>query len=292
MDVGAPTTPASNGGSGASAGAIISSQPGSKVGLPSTGEKGKLAMSPSGGDKPGLGDNGGGKGIVHGSGPGSGLNGENSGAGKNGSGPGSDPNAHGGISPNAGAGGAGSAPAGNPAAVGVSIEGGTTSVTLPSFGSDAGSGDPSTPGRSSTAKHSSTLGVTIVATATSGGAFEPYKSLLHGEKYTTYFDTSMGTLAMEFADGSTSASGAIGAPVAIHTDLPDRLPHVRIVITGILDSSGNLRSLRVLEAGPADATAKVMTALHSWKFQPAVRGDRPVGVTAILGFNINTDDRF
>jgi hypothetical protein len=293
MDVGAPTAPASNGGSGgSSAGAIISSQPGSKVGLPPTGEKGKLAMSPSGGDKPGLGENGGGKGVVHGSGPGSGLNGENSGAGKNGTGPGSDPNARGGISPNAGSGGAGSAPAGNPAAVGVSVEGGTTSVTLPSFGSDGGNADPSTPGRSSTNKQRSALGVTIVATATSGGAFEPYKSLLRGEKYTTYFDTSMGSLAMEFSDGGTSARGAIGAPVAIRTDLPDGLPHVRIVVTGILDASGNLRNLRVLEAGSADATAKVTTAMHSWKFQPAMRGDQPVGVTAILGFNINTDDRF
>jgi hypothetical protein len=292
MDVGAPTAPASNGGSGASAGAIISSDPGSKVGLPPTGEKGKLAMSPGGGDKPGLGDNGGGKGVVHGNGPGSGLNGENSGAGKNSAGPGSDPNAHGGISPNAGSGGAGSTTAGNPAAVGVSIEGGTTSVTLPSFGSDAGSGDPSTPGRSATNKRSPTLGVTIVATATSGGAFEPYKSLLRGEKYTTYFDTSLGQLAMEFADGGTSARGAIGAPVAIRTDLPDGLPHVRIVITGILDASGNLKNMRVLEPGPADATAKVLAAMHSWKFQPAARGDQPVGVTVILGFNINTDDRF
>jgi hypothetical protein len=291
-DVGAPTAPASNGGSGANAGAIISSQPGSKVGLPPTDEKGKLAMSPTGGDKPGLGDNGGGKGIVHGAGPGSGMNGENSGAAKSGTGPGSDPNSHGGISPSAGSGGAGSASSGNPAAMGVSVEGGTTSVTLPSFGSDAGSGDPAAPGRSSPPKHSSALGVTIVATATSGGAFEPYKTLLHGEKYTTYFDTSMGGLAMEFSDGGTSARGAIGAPVAIRNELPEGLPHVRIVITGILDASGNLRNLRVLEPGPADATAKLMAAMRSWKFQPAMRGDQPVGVTAILGFNIDTNDRF
>ena len=67
---------------------------------------------------------------------------------------------------------------------------------------------------------------------------------------------------------------------------------MRIVVSGILDASGNQRNLHVLEAGPADVTAKVTAAMRSWKFQPAMRGDQPVGVTAILGFNINTDDRF
>jgi len=48
----------------------------------------------------------------------------------------------------------------------------------------------------------------------------------------------------------------------------------------------------VLEAGPAGMTAEVIAALHSWKFQPAMRGNQPVAVTAILGFGISTDDRF
>jgi TonB family protein len=48
------------------------------------------------------------------------------------------------------------------------------------------------------------------------------------------------------------------------------------VVTCILDASGNLKGIRVLEAGPADMTAKVLAALRSWKFQPAMRGDQPV----------------
>jgi outer membrane biosynthesis protein TonB len=48
----------------------------------------------------------------------------------------------------------------------------------------------------------------------------------------------------------------------------------------------------VLESGPAAMTAKVLSALRSWKFQPAMRNDQPVDVTAILGFGVNTDDRF
>ena len=43
--------PKAEGGSSAGAGIVVSSQPGSKVGIPGTGGKGSLAMSPSGGDK-------------------------------------------------------------------------------------------------------------------------------------------------------------------------------------------------------------------------------------------------
>jgi TonB family protein len=295
MDVGVPTAPAATGGSGSSAGAVISSQPGSKVGLPTSGGKGELAMSPSGGDKPGLGSTGGGAGIAHGNGPGSGMNGENSGAGKSGSGHGSDPNARGGISPSAGSGGAGNGSSGNPAVAGIAVEGGTTSVTLPSFGSDPANGDPSAAGRSPAGKQRQALGVTIVATASSGGAFEPYKSLLRGETYTTYLDTSMGTVIMQFgAEGTAAraASGAFAGPEQIRTDLPPGLPHVRMMVSCTVDAAGNLRNLRVLEPGPAEMTAKVMAALRSWKFQPATRGDQPVEVRAILGFNIDTNDRF
>jgi len=39
-------------------------------------------------------------------------------------------------------------------------------------------------------------------------------------------------------------------------------------------------------------TAKILAALPTWKFQPAMRNNQPVEVTAILGFSINTDDRF
>jgi outer membrane biosynthesis protein TonB len=39
-------------------------------------------------------------------------------------------------------------------------------------------------------------------------------------------------------------------------------------------------------------TAKILAALRSWKFQPAMRGTQPVAVTAILGFGIDTNDRF
>ena len=134
-----------------------------------------------------------------------------------------------------------------------------------------------------------------MATATSGGAFEPYKNLLRGEKYTTYFDTSLGTVVMEFSDEAASAhsfGGTLTAPSPLRADLAQGLPHARIVLACTLDASGNLRNVRVLEPGPAEMTAKIVAALRSWKFQPAMRGNQPVAVTAILGFGIDTNDRF
>lgn len=292
LDVGAGPAPANNGGSGANAGAVITTQPGSKLGLP-RGGTGALAMSPSGGDKPGLGGAGGGTSIGRGNGPGSGLNGAGTGAGKSDSGHGSDPATHGGISPSPGSGGAGNAPSGTPAVRGVDISGGTGQVNLPAFGSDPAGSDPQAPGHSSV-KQRQALDVDIVATASSGGAFEPYKNLLHGEKHTIYPETSssLATAVMEYAEVTESGRGAFSPPQSIRTNLPEGLPRARMVVTCTLDTSGNLKNVRVLEAGPADMTAKILAALHSWKFQPAMRGNQPVEVIAILGFGIDTNDRF
>ena len=293
VDAGANIAPTNTGGSGGNAGAVISSQPGPKLGLPASGGTGSLAMSPTGGDKPGLGGAGGGTSIGRGKDSGSGMTGAGPGAGRSGSDRGSDPVSHSGISPTAGPGGAGNSPSGDPPVRGVDISGGSTVVNLPSFGSDPSGSEAAAPGHSNTGKQRQALGVTIVATATSGGAFEPYKNLLHGQTYTTYFDTSLGSVVMQFSDAQPSnQAGGLTAPQSIRTDLPDGLPRARMVLSCTLDASGNLKNIRVREPGPADMTAKILAALRSWKFQPALRGDQPAEVTAILGFGIDTNDRF
>jgi hypothetical protein len=284
--------PKSAGGNGDNSGIVISSQPGSRVGAPGSGGKGSLAMSPGGGDQPGLGGSGGGTGIGRGEGPGSGLNGEGPGAGKTGAAQGADPNARGGISPTPGPGGAGDATTGAPAVPGVDVRGGstTTVVTLPSFGSESGS-DPNLPGRT-TVKKQEGPAITIVATSRSGGAFDFYGKL-PGDNYSVYVDTSIGTVVMQFAEVNPvpHGQGTIVGPQGLRTDLPAGLPHARVVIKCRLDASGNLRNLQVLEPGPAAMTAKIMAALPTWKFRPAMRGVQPVEVNAILGFNIDTNDR-
>jgi TonB family protein len=175
----------------------------------------------------------------------------------------------------------------------VDVRGGTTNVVnLPSFGSE-GSNDPNLPGRSSVKQHQGPA-ITIVATSRSGGAFDFYGKL-PGDNYTVYVDTAIGTAVMQFAEvdaASHSHSGALVGPQGLRTDLPADLPHARVVIKCRLNTSGNLTNLQVLEPGPAAMTAKIMAALPTWKFRPAIRGQQPVEVNAILGFNIDTNDRY
>lgn len=291
LDPGSASTPPTTGGSGKESGTVMSSQPGTKIGLPANATTGSLAMSPAGGKKPGLGGSGDGKGILHGNGSGSGMNGTGTGGGNNGNGHGSDPNAHGGISPTNGTGGAGNAPSGNPPVSGVSISGGSTNVVnLPSFGSDPAASDPSTPAHSSTRQKKRTLEADVIG----GSPFEAYKKYLGGEPHATYIDTIIGTVSMLYSDpsGTQGFRVALAAPSAIESDLPDGLPKARLVIACTLDADGNIKNPRVLEAGPAQMTAKVLAALRTWKFQPAMRNNQPVEVTAILGFGIDTNDHF
>jgi len=291
LDLGSSVAPPSNaGGNAAGNGVVVSNQPGTKVGVPNSTGAGAIAISPSGTAKSGLGGSGGGSGIGKGNGPGSGLQGEGSGAGKEGTGRGSDPNARGGISPHPGPGGAGSGTSGTPAMPGISVEGGTTTVTLPSFGSPGGDAPSTGPGRSSADAHKR-RGITIEATPRSGGVFAYYDVLKGDRNYSIYIETSLGTAVMQYADAASAAhpsSEKLTEPEAMRKDLPDGLRPTRVVIACILDRSGDLKDLKVLEPGAAATTSKILVALHSWKFRPAFRGDEPVEVNAILGFGVDT----
>ncbi|HLJ45867.1 MAG TPA: hypothetical protein VKU01_07665, partial [Bryobacteraceae bacterium] len=131
-DVGAVSAPPSTtGGNAAGSGIVVSNQPGSKVGLPGGAGTGSLALSPPGGDKPGVGSGQGGNGIGQGSGTGSGLSHDGPGASVSGKGPGSDTVARAGISPFPGTGGAGNGTVGKPPIPGVSVHGGSDVITLP-----------------------------------------------------------------------------------------------------------------------------------------------------------------
>ncbi len=294
LDAGLAAAPPRSNGGGSTSGVVVSSQPGSKVGLPGSGGSGALAMSPSGGDKAGLGGSGGGGGIGRGDGPGSGFSGPGTGAGKEGTGPGSDPMARGGISPYPGSGGAGTGTSGTPALPGVSVKGGSSNVvTLPSFGS--GGKAAGGPGRSNTSPENRGPDITVVATSRSGGAFDFYGKLKGDKVYTIYIETALGTAVMQFADPASAAHGYaedLTAPQAMRSDLPTGLPKARLVISCVLDRSGLLRRPHVLEPANAVMTSKVLTALNTWKFRPVLRGNEPIEVNAILGFNIDTNDQY
>jgi hypothetical protein len=246
-------------------------------------------MDPTGTAKSGLGGGGGGAGIGKGNGPGSGLRGEGSGAGREGAGRGSDPNARGGISPYPGAGGSGTGANGTPAVPGVSVEGGTTTVNLPSFGAPDGNA-PGGASRSNTTGHKGS-GITIEATPRSGGVFAYYDVLKGDRNYSIYIETSLGTAVMQYADAASAAhpsSVAMTAPEPIRKDLPPDLIPTHVVIACIVTRSGDVKDLKVLEAGAPGSTSKILAALSNWKFRPAFRGEEPVEVNAILGFGIDT----
>lgn len=287
LDLGsAVAPPSSNGGSMAGSGVVVSTQPGNKVGVPS-GASGAVAMSPTGTGKTGLGGSGGGNGIGKGPGPGSGLQGEGTGAGKEGAGPGADPNTRSGISPYSGPGGAGQGTSGAPAVPGVSVQGGST-ITLPSFGT-TGSAPTGGPGHSSVDGHKRS-GITVIATSRSGGVFN-YYGLLKGDNYSIYIETTLGTAVMQYSDPASAARPsreALSEPEPLRKDLPLGLRPTRVVIACVLDRSGELKDLKLLEPGAAETTSKILTALPNWKFRPVFRGTEPVEVTAIIGFGIDT----
>jgi len=288
----APPSPA--GGTGGGKGVIVSSQPGSALGVPGNATPGSIAMSPSGGNKPGLGGSGGGAGLGHGNGPGSGMTGEGTGAAKTGTGKGSDPNSRDGISPYPGPGGAGNGTNGQPPAPGVSISGGNTAAIVnlpPSFG--PGESDPSVPARSGMGgKRRGNLDVTVEGTPRAGGAFNFYGNMLHGDKvYTRYISTDVGPVVMQFADATSVTkrySQELTSPEVLVANLPVTLHHARIIIRCQLKSTGVLRDFQKIEADPGAPTDKVVAALYSWKFTPAFRGNDPVEVSVLLGFNIDT----
>jgi len=290
LDLGSAAAPPTNaGGNSAGNGVVISSQPGTKVGLPNSTGGGALAMSPGGTSKTGLGGSGGGGGIGRGNGNGSGLQAEGSGAGKEGAGRGSDPNARGGISPYPGPGGAGTGTSGQPALPGVSVQGGTTTITLPSFAPPQGEGPASGPGHSPTTHSGS--GITIEATPRSGGVFNYYGLLKGDRNYSIYIETSIGMAVMQYADPASathSSTEALAAPEPMRKALPTGLRPSRVIIAFILDRSGTLQNLKVLEPGAVETTSKLLVALQNWKFRPAFRGSEPVEVNAILGFGVDT----
>jgi len=270
-------------------GVVVSANPGPTEAVPNKAGAGALALSPTGGAKPGIGGSRGGSGVDFGTGSGSGPAGAAPGASTTGTGHAADTNAKAGISPYPGKGGAGSANISNPPMPGVSVHGGGSNiVTLPSFNSNGV--PPSSPGRSGTAKGDLGAGLTVIATSRSGGAFDLYGKL-PGDNYTIYLPTALGTAVMQFADPTSSQhvyADTLTSPRPLRTGLPAKLTPARLIISCTLDRDGLLGNLRVLEPASAELTAKVIAALRDWKFSPAMRGNRPVDVNVLLGFDIDT----
>lgn len=281
-----PAPAVAGGGNPNGSGVVMSMQPGEKVGMPGNATGGALAMSKTGGGRPGLGGEGNGAGFGKGNGGGSGRVGEGSGASDTGTGFGAKLNAKGGISPAAGRGGAGSG-GGRTAMAGVSIRGGV--VNLPSFA--VGGDPPSIPGRTPSQRKLNRPDITVIATPTSGGALNLYGALKGDKVYTIYIDTHQGIAVLQFADPGSRDTGFdedLTAPEAIQTALPPGLKKARLVVSCTMDRAGLLRNVKVLQGPSSEKATQVMMALSKWRFRPVLRGNDPISVDAILGFNVDT----
>jgi hypothetical protein len=151
------------------------------------------------------------------------------------------------------------------------------------------------PGRAAKGKQNNGPGITVVASARSGGAFNLYGSLKGDKVYTIYIDTTLGPAVLQFADPTSAAhpyAADLASPQPIRADLPTGLSRTRLVIACVLDRTGAIKGMQVLEPADAVMTSQVLAALPRWKFQPAMRDGKAVEVNAILGFNIDTNDRF
>lgn len=288
LDTGSVLAPPASSSKANATGVVVSTQPGDTQAVPTKAGTGALALSPTGGAKPGIGGSRGGTGIDFGTGSGAGPVGTSPGAATSGTGHAADLVAKSGISPYPGKGGAGSGNVANPPMPGVSVHGGGNNIiTLPSFNTN---GVPPSSPVHPRAPGDLGAGLTVIATSRSGGAFDLYGKL-PGQNYTIYLPTTLGTAVMQFADPTSSQrtyTDALTSPRPLRTNLPTKLTPARLILSCTLDRTGSFGNLRVLEPAGAEMTAKVVAALRNWKFSPAMRGNEPVEVNVLLGFDIDT----
>ena len=74
----------------------------------------------------------------------------------------------------------------------------------------------------------------------------------------------------------------------MRTDISSDLPRARLVIKCVVDKSGDVKQMSVLQSAGSEFEKQIVAALPNWKFSPAYRGNQAVEVNAILGFGIDT----
>jgi hypothetical protein len=268
-------------------GVIASAHPGKDVAIPNSTGAGEISLSANGTNALGRGGAGGGAGIGSGSGPGNAASGNGPGAGIADIGPGAASGR--GNSPVAGDGGAGNSPtATSSSGVWVASKMPAGSVNIPSFST---SGEALSPGRSPAEQRRRKPGVTVIGTSRSGGALNQYGALPGSRVYTVYIDTDAGTAVLEYSSADTSGkefTQDLIAPEAVRAEVPTDLRRARFVVACVVDRSGLLRNLRVLQSSSPATVTRVIAMLHEWRFRPVLRGNAAIEVNAIVGFNIDT----
>jgi hypothetical protein len=246
--------------------------------IPANRRSATMTKARGDGSLSGIGLDGAGSGISRGAGGGSGERGTGNGASSDWRGRGASDTVAG-LSSHPGPGGTGRSP-GAPRG-GVSVEGNV--VTLGEFTDPAAKVGNVGPRRG----HA----ITIVASSNSGGALNRYGTLKGERVYTVYLPVVAGLVVMEYSERSASQQtfdSDLVAPEPLRVEMTPELRRVRTVIACIVERDGSLRDIRVLESALAPLSHKLAALLADWKFRPALRGDEPVAVDALFGFQIDT----
>ena len=131
----------------------------------------------------------------------------------------------------------------------------------------------------------------MVASPRAGGAMNFYGVLKGDRVYTIYFKTAAGMVSLQFADPESTLhpyTADLVAPQALRTDVSSDIPGTRLVIKCVLDRTGIVKNVTILQSAGGEFEKQVLAVLPGWKFSPAFRGSEPVEVNAILGFGIDT----
>src|SRR5262249_40960460 len=103
--------------------------------------------------------------------------------------------------------------------------------------------------------------------------------------------TTAGMVSLQFADPESAVhpyTEDLIAPQALRNDISSNVPRARLVIKCVIDRTGVLKNVSVLQSAGGEFEKQVLGALPGWKFSPALGGGGLVGVTGIVGLGIET----
>ena len=173
-------------------------------------------------------------------------------------------------------------------------------------------GSPVSPTSLSVAPTSS-YGMTIVSTASSGGGLPDFGVFSHEQVYTVYLDMRrtptdsattwtlqcallQSTDAQDIKTSSQALNGLV-PPFPINKEQPDLLPDLvrqdvgkLVVVYGIVAANGKFQELSMKQSPDPKFNGPVLQQLANWVFRPAELNGTPVAVKVLIGFSLSLPD--
>jgi hypothetical protein len=160
-----------------------------------------------------------------------------------------------------------------------------------------------------------TYGLTIVATANSGGGLPDFGVFHYEQTYTVYVDVRrtvedpapFWTLQYAVLRGAAPPAGAAKSPGAnpqgpvppfpVTKELPQwpaelvqKYLHRLIVVYAIIDPEGKFAQMLVKQSPSPQLNKPLLEALSKWVFRPGELDGNPVAVKALLGIPLSLPD--